>query len=90
MPLSPFDFLETSDLACALPEPYYLTWCMALHDIRSSQNAHQVEQRFQYCRGFLQALSDARVINHALYLAFEDQAQTVWVKTITALEFNAS
>lgn len=87
MPPPYLDLLDTSGLPRGLPEANYLTWRMALRDVRNGQNAHQVEQGFQYCRGFLQALIDAEVIDHALYLALEEQAQTLWVEAITALEF---
>jgi hypothetical protein len=89
MPFSHLKFLDTSGLPRGLPESNYLTWRMALRDMRSGQTAHQVEQKFQYCRGFVQALMDADVIDSTLYLALEEQAQAVWVETITALEFKA-
>lgn len=89
MPPPYLDFLDTSGLPRDLPEANYLTWQIALRDMRNSENAYQFEQGFQYCRGFLQALIDAEVIDHALHLALEEQAQTLWVEAITALEFKA-
>lgn len=89
MPPPYLDFLDTSYLPKGLSENAYITWRLALRDLYSSQTVIEVENVYQFCRGFVQALQDTQVVQSGVCLFLESQVREIWIDRVTALQNQA-
>lgn len=74
------DFLDPECLPKGLPDQAYITWIQALRDLSNSHTLVHLENSYQFCRGFVQALQDTQVAEPHVYLRLEAQLNEVWLE----------
>jgi hypothetical protein len=73
--LPPFDH---SDLPVGLPEHVYATWLAARRNLCNSKNLEQSELRFEFCCGYVQALTDGQVIDGRYGVIMRTHLREIW------------
>lgn len=74
-----------TDLPLGLPDHIYASWRGALGELRSSSTTAIGRERYQFCCGYLQALTDSQLVEAYVYAFLNAEIQEIWVETSTAL-----
>lgn len=73
---------DSEDLGFGLPDVAYASWLGALADLRAVEKGRQVNERFQFGSGYLQALYDTRAIGPEQYGQLRAQLIDLWTDVV--------
>jgi len=80
MPPPYLDFLDPECLPPGLTDQAYATWIQSLRDLYNSCTLVHLEQSYQFCRGFVQALQDMQAVEPGVYLRLEARLSEAWLE----------
>lgn len=74
-----------TDLPLGLPDHIYASWRGALREVRSSSTTAIGRDRYQFCCGYLQALTDSQLVEAHVCTFLNAEILEIWVETSAAL-----
>jgi len=89
MPSTYFDFLDPACIPEGLSEQMYAACCRALREMNDSHTLSDLENRYQFCCGFMYALQEAQLVPAQVYLPLEAKMNKIWIERVTAIQSQA-
>jgi len=66
-------------LPLGLPDDIYASWVGAMSELRRALKTEHVNDRYQFCCGYLQALADSRLIEPRHYGMLRAELLEIWI-----------